>query len=158
MHKLRTLWSKQYIFPFKIRILLANSLLFANCEANSKQKLKFLYNNIIRYVYELGYFDHITPYNQTLYGISFDNLLNHRSLLSLHKIIYTQKPNYLNERIQFTRSSRGRRIRPVRYHCLVSEYHFFVKPIRLWNALPRYLQIFDIIVLINICNLYYYYY
>ena len=145
--KLRTLWSVQYFTPVRIRVLLAKSYLipsltygcelFSSCDSLSRRKLEVLYNNIVRYVYGLKRVDHVSAYSKLLYGVSFDNLLKIRTTTFLHKIIFTKKPNYLYSKLKFAKSTRGKNIIIPKFRCLVSEWHFFISAIRLWNSLPH---------------------
>lgn len=149
--KLRSLWRTQYFTPQNIRVLLVKSYimpgllygceLFASCDSVSKQKLNVIFNNVIRYVHSLKRFDHVSNFSHSLYGVSFENLLNIRTLAFLHKIIYTGKPSYLYQRIQFNRSNRGRKIVPLTRCSLVSEWQFFIHAVRLWNSLPYDIQL-----------------
>lgn len=144
--KLRALWSTQYFTPIKVRILLAKAYLipgliygcelFASCDADSKRKLNVLYNNITRYVYGLRKYDHISPYSKNLFGVTFENLLKIRTLILMHKIIYTETPSYLYNKIRFARSNRGKKLIIPRHKCLVSEWQFFIRAVRLWNTIP----------------------
>lgn len=145
--KLRALWSTQYFTPLRIRILLAKTYLipsllygcelFGNCDSISKRKLNVMFNNIVRYVYGLRRFDHVSSVSNNLYGVTFENLLNIRILVFLHKIINTQTPKYIFEKIRFCQSPRNRNIVIPRHQCLVSEWQFYVHAARLWNNLPQ---------------------
>lgn len=149
-NRLRTLWSTQAYTPQRIRMLLAKTFLmpsllygceiFACCDSISGTKLNRLFNNICRYVYGLGRYDHISFYTQMLYGVSLENLFRIKSLILLHKIIYLRLPPYLFFRIDFARSNRGRQLIPLRYRTLVSEWQFYINSIRLWNTLPHSIQ------------------
>lgn len=148
--KLRILWSTQFLLPLNIRILLAKTYLipgllygcelFANCDSASRRKLNVIYNNIIRYVYGLDRFGHVSPFSVKLYGVSFENLLNCRVLCLLHKVIYSKSPKYLYCKLKFARSNRGCKLIPFRHRYLVSEWQFFIHGIRLWNLLPSNIQ------------------
>ena len=148
---LRTLWAQQSCKSFKMRIMLwiyaflAPTLLygcelFANCDAFHKQKLRVLFNNIARYVYKRRRFDSISIFSKQLFGLSFDNLLKFRMLSFLHKIIYSECPVYLFERLRFARSNRGQLLIPPRHSYQISQQQFFLFSIKLWNALPHNLQ------------------
>ena len=63
------------------------------------------------------------------------------ALTLLHKVIYTQEPSYLFNRIQFAISNRGKQIIQLRHRTLIFEWQFFTNTIRLWNSLPNPLQI-----------------
>lgn len=149
--KLRTLWSSQPYTPLHIRVLLAKSYimpgilygceLFANCDSSSKRKLNVIFNNVIRYIYNLKRYDSVQQFSKSLYGISFDNLLKTKTLIFLHKIISKHIPLYLFRKVNFTRSNRARNIIPLTHRNHFSERHFFINSIRLWNSLPRNIQI-----------------
>lgn len=137
--KLRSLWQTQYFTPRNIKILLAKVYilpgllygceLFASCDSASKRKLNVIFNNVIRYVYGLKRYDHVTQFWSLL------------SLLFLHKIIYSRKPFYLFEKLSFNRSNRGKLIIPPQRRSLVSEWQFFIHAVRLWNTLPHNIQL-----------------
>lgn len=147
---LRNLWLTQYFTPLNIRMLLAKTYLvptliygcelFAFCNSDSKRKLNVTYNNIARYVFGLKRFDRVSDYSKKIFGLSFDNLLICRSLIFLHKIIYTCTPSYLYDKLSFMRSNRGKRLVQIRHNSHLSEQHFFVNTIRIWNQLPVPIQ------------------
>lgn len=149
-NKLRTLWSTQPYTPLNIRVLLAKAYLmpslfyacevFSNCDSVSTRKLNLVFNNICRYVYGIGKYDHISYFNKQLYGISIDNLFKLKSLLFLHKIIYLRQPPYLYRRLSFARSNRGNMLITFRYRTLTSERQFFTNVLPLWNTLPHSFQ------------------
>lgn len=147
---LRSLWITQYFTPPKIRMLLAktylvptllySSELFTGCNARDMKKLNTTFNNITRYIFGLGKFDHVSEYSSRIFGISLDNYLKIKNLVFLHKIIMTKAPNYLYERLEFTRSSRTNDIIQIRHRDTASERQFFILTIRLWNQLSNNMQ------------------
>lgn len=149
-NKLRALWVTQYFTPLKIRILLAKAYLmptllygceiFSSCDAISKRKLNTAFNNICRYVYGIGKYDHISQYSVKLFGMSLTCLFRQKMLLLLHKIIYTKLPPYLFRRIVFARSVRGNKVIPLRYRTYTSEMQFLINVLPLWNTLPHSIQ------------------
>lgn len=148
---LRNLWMTQYYTPFKIRLLLAKTYLlpsllygcelFASCDASSLKKLNVTYNNIARYVFGIGRRSRISQYSYQICNISLENLLKCRTILFIHKVIYTKQPEYLYNRIVFSRSDRGKNINTIRYRKEISNKHFFLNAIRLWRQLPPNIQI-----------------
>lgn len=147
---LRNLWRTQYFTPLDVRMLLAKTYLlptllygcelFSNCDSSSKQKLNVTFNNITRYVFALKRIDRTSQFSKRIYDISFDNLLKFRTLLFLHKLVYTKQPQYLYAKLSFSRSNRGKRINTIRYRGLISTRHFYITSIRLWNQLPHEIQ------------------
>lgn len=147
---LRSLWNAQYFTPISIRTLLAKTYLlptllygcelFANTDGESIARLNGAFNAVIRYVYGLRKYDHISPFVKKLFNVNFFDLLKIRALILLHKIIYTHEPSYLYNRLRFTRSSRTNDLIPQRRRCLMSEWHFYINSIYLWNKLPSNIQ------------------
>lgn len=121
--------------------LLYGCELYASCDSVCRGKLNVLYNNIARYVYCIKRRDHISVFATQICSVPFDDLLKLKCLTLLHKIITTQEPKYLKERIQFTKSSRSLNILNMKFSCLVTERQFFVFAVRLWNALPHKIKI-----------------
>ena len=143
---LRFLWSTQEFTPLSIRLLLSKTYLlptllygceiFANSSQASKHKLNVLFNNIARYIFKRHRHDHISEYSKKIFGYSFENLLNLRTLATLHKIIFSKEPEYLYRHITLSQSSRNNKIIIPRHRTLLSERQFFVHSARLWNLLP----------------------
>ena len=109
--KIRILIAKTYL----ILCLLYESVLFDNFDSSSKCKLNIPFNNIARYVYNLERYGHISVAAACLYGVTFDNLLNIRVLLFLHRIINKRIPIYLFDR----------NILVPGHRCLFSECQFY---------------------------------
>lgn len=147
---LRNLWISQYYTPIHVRMLLAKTYLlptflygcelFASCDSICQNKLKVMFNNVARYIYGRTRFSSISQFSYQIYKVSFSSLLKCRSLQFLHKIIYNKQPQYLYDRLVFSRTNRGYKINSIRYRKLISERHFFVNAIRLWNDLPSNIQ------------------
>jgi len=147
---LRTLWSTQNFTPQCTRLLIAKTYLipillygceiFANCDTNCENALNVAYNNIARYVFGVGRYDHISSKAYMINNVTFKNLLKIKTLLLLHKIIYLKEPNYLFERLSFSRSRRNNALIQFRHCTLMSERQFFIFGIRLWNSLPTNIQ------------------
>ena len=62
-------------------------------------------------------------------------------LIFLQKIIYTAQPTYLYGTINFGRSARGLILIQRKYKTAFSECQFFIYCTRLWNQLPKRIQI-----------------
>lgn len=147
---LRCLWVSQCYTPLKARHLIAQTYLipvllygceaFANADSIHFQKLKVCYNNIARYIYNLKIYDHVSDYAYRINNMSFENLLKTRVLLLMHKIIFSQEPIYLFEKIRFTRSQRNNNMVPIKHAFSLSERHFFLYGARLWNSLNNRIQ------------------
>ena len=149
--RLRSLWITQHYTPLSIRMLLAKTYLiptliygcevFVNPDAESKRKLKVIYNKITRYVFGLHRFSrNVTILSNRILGTSLENIIHHRSLILLHKVIVNNQPTHLNNLLKFCRSNRYKKLVVPKYKTSFSEHHFLVFTIRLWNNLPSHLQ------------------
>lgn len=148
---LRNVYFCQKFTPLNIRMLLAKTYLipkllyscelFCNCDVKNKSRLRIAFNSIVRYVFGLSRRDHVSNYAKQIFGISFENYLNLRTLVCLHKIIYSREPQYLFDILRFSRSNRGKQLIQIRHKRRISDQHFFVNAIRLWNNLPYNIQI-----------------
>lgn len=148
---LRNLYISQSFTPLRIRMMLAKTYivpkllyaceLFSNCSRDMMNKLNVTFNNIVRYIFVKRRGDHISELAKSVYGVTFTNLLNMRTVISLHKIITTKTPSYLYAYIRFARSPRGNKLIHVRHRTSFSEHFFFIHAIRLWNKLPFNVQI-----------------
>lgn len=147
---LRNLWMSHYYTPLNIRMLLAKTYLlptllygcelFASCDTLSMKRLNVTYNNIARYVFGRSRRSRISQYSRQICNISFDSLLKIRTLLFFHKVIYTKQPEYLHNRIIFSRSDRGNKINTFRFRKDLTKKHFFYNAINLWRQLPPNIQ------------------
>jgi len=147
---LRSLCVAQHYTPQKTRLLLAKTYLlpklmygcelFANLDHVCLRKVRVLCNNITRYVFNRKRYESVSLLTHQIFGPSLKCYLNSRSLILMHKIIYTKEPEYLFQQLRFLRSERHNNIINIRYNYLISERHFFVNTIRLWNQLPHNLK------------------
>ena len=127
---LRSIWSQKHCTPFRTRLLLCKTYLmptilygcelYANCDSIHERKLNILFNNVARYVFNRRRFDHISDASIRLYGLKFNDIIKTRSLIQLHKIIYTQRPSYLFHRLVFARTNRGLKLIPFTRNLLLS--------------------------------------
>lgn len=148
---LRNLWSTQHYTPLNIRMLLAKTYLlptltygcelFVGLDCISMQKFLVTLNNIARYIYGCSRYSRISHLSKLIYNVSFGNYIKCRALILFHKIVYTKEPEYLYKRIIFSRSNRGKRINTIRYYKQISERHFYLATIRLWNQIPPNIQL-----------------
>lgn len=147
---LRNVYITQQFTPKNIRVLLAKTYLipkllyscelFCNCSSEAKSRLRVAFNSIIRYVFGLKRRDHVSNFAKEILGVSFENYLKIRTLICLHNIIYIKEPQYLFSILRFSRSSRGNHIIQLRHNKRISDQHFFINAIRLWNYLPNNIQ------------------
>ena len=89
---LRNLWAVIDSTPFAIWMQLAKTFLIP----------VLAYNNIARYVFIKGRRDHISQFYYRIFEVNFDNQLNIKCLILLHKIITLEQPIHLFRRIIYS--------------------------------------------------------
>lgn len=132
--------------PQHTRLLLARSLiiplfdygdvLFSLVSKKNLQKLNSAFNTVIRYVFNLGKFDHISSYANSLLGISFTNYLKTRMCTQTFKIL-NNPPTYLRNFFAYARSLRAPLLTVPRCFSGYLKDSFRHRAIRAWNELPR---------------------
>lgn len=133
---IRVISAKSYVIP----TLLYEAEIFCGAVPLKKRKLNTTYNNIVRYVYDIRKFDRIPLYSVLILRMSLDNYFKYKSVIFLHSIINSGKPEYLYEKLIFCRSNRGNRINEICHRRQASDGQFFIRTIRLWNLIPNNLQ------------------
>lgn len=148
---LRKLWYSSSYVPCDVKLKLIKTLIvplitygaivFGNLDNASNSKLQIVINNCARYVFNKRKYDNISQYSIQILGCSLKSYLNVRNLIFLHKLVYTQEPEYLYNKLTFARSRRTCNIITPDYNYLSSSRMFFVSAVKLWNSLPNYLKI-----------------
>lgn len=104
--------------------------------------LKRAFNSMVRFVFNLRRFDHLSHLSSTVTGLELRTFLQYHRCLFLFNIISTQQPGYLYERLRFQSSVRlHRNVIPPRYNYLLSSYTFFIHDVNFWNRLPNHVKL-----------------
>lgn len=143
---LRKLWTCASFIPRDTKLKLMKTLLvpiityteaiYCKLDSLSQNKLQVAFNGMIRYIYGLRRYDHVSAYQNSILGCSLTQYLNARNCIFLHKIIYSKSPRYLYEKLQFAQSDRTFNLIVQPYNYTNSSRLFFTHAIRLWNSLP----------------------
>lgn len=143
---LRNLSMSKHYTPLSTKLMLVKSLIlpiitygcqiFIGYNAEFRRKLTIAFNNVVRYVFDLRRYDHISPFVKKVLGCTLHSYLTYRTLMFLHLTMTTKQPTYLSNKLRFSRSARSLILIQPRYTCLISERQFFVSAVRLWNSLP----------------------
>ena len=146
------------LLPIQTKISLASSLLLPildyadTCYLDVSQQLLItlerLQNLVIRFIFGLKKFDHISQYRVRLQWLSVENRRNLHTVTLLYSILFhPDTPSYLKERFSFlgsnscipfslrSKSDNVLEIPLCRTHCYSKS--FTVEAVKLWNALPR---------------------
>ena len=138
-----------------LRSTLANTLifpLFDYCSAvygdltgRLDTKLQVAMNSCIRYVFSLGWRDHVTPYRIRLHWLTTRNRRLFLSSRLLHKIILTSSPGHLIDLFQFQvpryaprREGPLLKIRSSASQQLMDSFSYHTS--NFWNSLPPLLR------------------
>lgn len=143
---LRRLWKFATLTPLGTRRklivsliipkLLYGYLLFFPLDTACNTKLTLIYNSCLRYIYRLRKYDHISEYQNSIFGCSLANYLQFRSCAFLYKLQRSGQPSYLADQLIPGFSSRTMNFALPRHSSRQFSMSFFVHGITLWNALP----------------------
>lgn len=106
-------------------------------------KLKKVFNTVVRFVYSIRRWEHISEHVKLFLGTSFNNYVDQRNLFLFHKVIKTGLPAPLCDFFNFSRSSRNPQIVIPRIFNSTIEKSFVVRVARCWNQLPIELRVFS---------------
>lgn len=150
---LRKIYCTHIFLPFHVKRRLAQALLMSqvlyglevvSCTIGTNfTRLKRIVNNIVRFVYNVRRWDHISDYVQRFLGCSFEDFVKYRSLILFHKVIKSGKPLALCEQFVFSRSTRNPHVFIPRIVRGMFERSYVVRVARCWNRLPYELRIFS---------------
>lgn len=153
MFQLRRLYCLDSYLPCYVRQRVASSLLMSHINyclevisgttAEYLCRIEKIFNSIIRYVYGLRRYDHISAYAVRFLGLPFKKYVNLRLLLCFYRIITSNGSPSLCSYFSFCRSSRNPQLLLPRFFSMVYERSFVVRVCRLWNRLPLNLRNFS---------------
>lgn len=145
--KLRTLQLCAHFLSSDIKLKLFKSLVFpyfTNCDfllqqisSSTKNKLRVALNACVRYVFNLGRFDHVTHLQSKLIGCPFENFAKLRCCLQIRNIVTNQQPRYLHSKLSQCRSIRFTKFTLPRHRTTKYGNSFFVRGVATWNLLPN---------------------
>lgn len=143
---LSRLWTTANLIPTEIRRRLIMSLvlpLFLHCDVifskaqdGLKERLKLAFNSCARYVYNIQRSESISGPVSRVLGMSFEKYLSFRICCQMHRIISTQCPQYLYQKLHVGHSTRLAVLHPPRHTLTSTANSFFVRGVTLWNLLP----------------------
>lgn len=116
-----------------------------SCELNTK--LQRLVNCSIRFIFNLKWDDHVTPYRRRLGWLSVQNRRSYFLGCQAYRIIYMQSPLYIKQLFTFLDSEQRRSVRLTSSqifhipHFRTSTYKnsYHLSTIYFWHSLPSYI-------------------
>ncbi|GAB0090586.1 hypothetical protein DMENIID0001_053240 [Sergentomyia squamirostris] len=143
---LRTLRRLQSYTPTETRLLLVRALLiphltygmelFFGATQDSLHKLTMVFNSLLRYVYGLRRYDHVSAVSGNILGIPFEEYLRSRAVDFISHLLRSCRPDYLVRLIECGRSDRSSCLLVPRSIGCTFHENIFIKGVVLWNALP----------------------
>ena len=99
--------------------------------------------NCIRFIYNLKLGDHVTHLKWELIGCPFSDCeyYKFRSNMFIKKLLITQEPGYLYEKLAFSNSSRTNRLIIPRSRTSFYNSSFFVQGVSIYNSLPNTIKV-----------------
>lgn len=143
-----------YFIPLTAKKLVANGILvsrflcglevFSGTSIGNLDKLRVCFNNIVRYVYGIQRYEHISSYVTQFIGCSLDKFIAIRILYFFYKLIFYQAPRYLTTRFKFLPSQRMLNLQVPLHTTIIMQQSFTVRAVENWNQLvPTNLRRFD---------------
>lgn len=143
---LRCLWNAAKLFPIKTKMDLVKSLLVPHLiyfdvivgelDSRNFSTLERAFNSMVRFVYGLRKYDHISHVSKNIFGVGLREYLQCRRLMFMYNVIKTKKPPYLFEELTFLQSRR------LRLNMVIPDFQydqhqksFFVFDTIKWNEL-----------------------
>ncbi|XP_075162704.1 uncharacterized protein LOC142235333 [Haematobia irritans] len=115
---LRKVYNTGAFLPLSVRKHIAKSLLlshitygievYSGTNLTNLTRLRTCMNRIVRYVYNLGIFTHISPFLIEFLGNTFENFIDLRTILLFYRIMKFRRPQYLVSYFEFGSSQRTR--------------------------------------------------
>ena len=109
MH-LRNLYNIRQSLDTKTRILMITNLILSTidycsfllilCNNKELQPLKIIMNRCMRFIYNVKFRQHVTPFYLKCHFLNINNRILFKSCLMAHKIYFSKAPSYLEEKIQ----------------------------------------------------------
>lgn len=109
---------------------------WTSLDSSCKHKLALCFNACTRYIHSLKKFDHISRFSKSILGCELSTYYSYRSSLFLKKVVLTQQPIYIFERLLFGGSARTKNIIIPTHSSSYLNRSFAVRGAVAWNALP----------------------
>ena len=153
-YTLNSLYKFRALTPKSTRIKLVNSLVLpiidyclivcCNMDKSCVSRLQLAMNNAVRYIYNIGPRERITPYYRRLGWLKVSERLDIQICITTHKILHGYAPPYLSnlftsmEKVSSRQGSRSHKLylQAPSIKEGIPDSSFTVRGYRLWNSLP----------------------
>lgn len=138
---LRKLYNLDLVLPRDNACFFYGLEAFSGCADYELRKVKLLLHRVLRYVYSVMWYVHISHYVIEFLGCSFSDFVNIRSLLHFYKLYRSKSPEFMLVFFKFNRSTRNTQITIPRLTSIL-EKSFHVRVARIFDGLPHILRSF----------------
>ena len=150
-YTLRTLYKLKNFLSVKQKTYLVQTLIFPlfdycdviynDMSAELSRKIQRLHNTCVRFVFNLKYYDHITPYLHKLGWLPLHLKRELHILCRTYSILRTETPDYLFAKYTYLsahgRNTRGENLLLIpKHHTVMYEKSFLTSSTKLWNNIP----------------------
>ncbi|CRL03881.1 CLUMA_CG017005, isoform A [Clunio marinus] len=115
---IRMLSQTKHFTPRETKLGLVKSLLIPKLDYCSNiylgasraawKEIELAYNSCIRYIFDRRRYESVSQYKSNVVGSSIENFLKYRACLFIYNLLRYKQPEYLYEKIIFTKSLRNR--------------------------------------------------
>lgn len=112
---------------------------YSGCSRQNLRKLQLAFNRVMRYLYSVRKFDHISHCVRSFLGCTFNEFVEVRALIFFYKIYKTRCPLFLFNSFRFCHSIRNRQLLIPKITTLM-ERSYIVRIAREFNSLPSSLK------------------
>lgn len=150
---LRRLHSANIFLPLWIKLRIAKALLMpqvlygleiiSGTTSNYLSKLRRVVNSIVRFVYNIRVWDHVSEHVANFLGCPFNEFVKFRNLFFFYRTFKSRTVMQLYNTFIFSRSTRHKQILIPRIRCSFFGRSFGIRIARWWNCLPHELRIFS---------------
>ena len=155
----------QSLLPGPVKLSLSRALVLSHldyCDVvysdlteDLARRLQSVQNACIRFIFNLKYFDHLSPYYSKLGWLRLRESRNLHKLILLYKVLRWQEPLYLYSRFDYlsefhefnTRSRNTKLLSIPRHNSAYSSRSFSISSSNLWNTLPLPIRDLDSLTL-----------
>lgn len=147
---LRRLWMIAWALPIDTKLMMVKTLLvpyftygcrvFSSLTRELFEMLNKAFNACTRFVFGCRKYDRLGTLKRAVLNCTLSDLYEMNMCLLLFKIIRSQEPSYLYERLRFSRSTRTLNLLPPSRRLSSLDGMFFIRSTALWNSLPLTLK------------------
>jgi Reverse transcriptase (RNA-dependent DNA polymerase) len=119
-----------------VPLLLYCDVIYSQTSAEVTRLLNVAFNSYARYVYKIPRYQSVSSFSRGILGVSLNTFYDLRKTMLMHRILTTQSPSYLFERLEPARSPRTMNLIIPSFNTTHRSNSFFVQGAGKWNDVP----------------------